>query len=90
MVVEISHSPIRNRPSTEAALLPEAFSVPSVPDLKDDDHHDGRDQDRSGQYRQYRKHLVVAPRDNARERAEGRFVPRPKLKISNQATELSR
>lgn len=64
-------------PPTEAVLLPEAtVPGPSVPDLKNDDHHDGRHQDRSGQYRQYRKHFA-APSANARERAERRFVPRP-------------
>jgi hypothetical protein len=49
---------IWKRPPTEAALLPEAVPVQSVPDLKNDDHHDGRHQDRSGQYRQYRKHFA--------------------------------
>ena len=55
--------------------LPEAVSVPSVLDLKDDDHHDGRHQDRCGQHRQYRKHFEVPPSHNARERAERGFVP---------------
>jgi hypothetical protein len=40
----------RKRPPTEAALLPQAVAVPCVLNLKDDDRHDGRHQDRSGQY----------------------------------------
>jgi hypothetical protein len=66
-----------------AALLPEAVPVPSVPDLKNDNHHDGCHQDRSGQYRQYRKHLQPSS-DNARERTERRFIPGP-VQNSNSA-----
>ena len=49
-------------PQTEAALLPEAVPGPSVPDLKNNDHEDGRHHDRSGQYRQYRKHFCSPER----------------------------
>jgi hypothetical protein len=47
-------------PPTEAVLLPEAtVPGPSVPDLKNDDHHDGRHHDRCGHYGQCCKHLAV-------------------------------
>jgi hypothetical protein len=36
--------------------------VPSVPNLKNDDHPDGRHHDRCGQYRQYRKHFAPPER----------------------------
>ena len=65
--------------------LPDAVFVPNVPNLKDDDHQDGRHQDRSGQHRQYRKHFCGSPEQQRPERAERVFVPRrkrttPKLK----------
>jgi hypothetical protein len=46
-------------------LLPETVPVPSVLNLKEDDHHDGCHQDRPGHYRQYRKHSEVPDRQCA-------------------------
>ena len=40
-------------------LLAEVVSVPGVLDLEDDDDHDGRRDDRCGQYRQCRKHFYA-------------------------------
>jgi hypothetical protein len=47
------------RPPTEAALLPQAVTVPCVLNLEDDNRHDGRHHDRSGQYRHQRKHFLA-------------------------------
>jgi hypothetical protein len=44
-----SHLQMRGQP-TEAALLPQAVTVPCVLNLKDDNRHDGRHHDRSGEY----------------------------------------
>jgi len=47
------------RPPTEAALLPQAVTVPCVLNLEDDNRHDGRHHDRSGQYSHQRKHFLA-------------------------------
>ena len=51
----------RKRPPTdgvEAASLLQPVTVPCVLDLEEGDHRDGRQHDRSGQYRHERKHFV--------------------------------
>ena len=47
------------RPPTEAALLPQAVTVPCALNLEDDNRHDGRHHDRSGQYSHQRKHFLA-------------------------------
>jgi hypothetical protein len=66
-LIQMSASRFWNeRGATEAALLPHAVTVPCVLNLEDDNRHDGRHHDRSGQYSHQSKHFSAGPLEAGR------------------------